>query len=127
MFSTVGDTMSTVGGYYEHHRDILSTVGDILSTVGGFVSTVEEHLEYTQYRGMISRCTWGDIMSTVGGVHRGSTQITKDCIPHGTEHPHGTHDIPHGTQDIPLWYSSNHAMVLIKSPPWYSRYPPHLS
>ena len=22
------------------------------------------------------------------------TQISKDGIPHGTEHPHGTHDIP---------------------------------
>ena len=46
--------------------------------------------------------------------HNGGTHITKDCVPHGTEHPHGIQDIPHmhhesptvlsipnGTQDIP--------------------------
>ena len=32
--------------------------------------------------------------------------------------PHGTQDNPHGTHDIPPWYWT---------PPWYSRYPPHLS
>ena len=31
-----------------------------------------------------------------------STQITKDGIPHGTEHLHVHHDIPHGTQDNPM-------------------------
>ena len=47
----------------------------------------------------------GDIMSTVGGGEERSvplgTQITKDCIPHGTEHPHVTHDIPHLHYGIP--------------------------
>ena len=71
----------------------------------------------------------GDIMSTVEGVqyHGGnlllfeypmvlntphSTQISKDGIPHGTEHPHGTHDIPHMHHDIP--HGTEH-------PPQYSR------
>ena len=41
-------------------------------------------------------------MSTMGVVqYRGGTQITKECIPQGTEHPQGTQDIPHETQDIP--------------------------
>ena len=31
------------------------------------------------------------------------TQITKDGIPHGTEHPHSTHDIPMRIM-IPLRY-----------------------
>ena len=32
------------------------------------------------------------------------TQISKDDIPHGTEHPHGTHDIPQVHHDIPPQY-----------------------
>ena len=40
------------------------------------------------------------------------TQISKDGIPHGTEHPHGTHDIPHVHHDIP--HGTEH-------PPRYSR------
>ena len=50
VFSTVGDIMSTVGGYLEYHGgcsvpwgDIMMHVGDIMSTVGG-----------VQYRGGIS-------------------------------------------------------------------------
>ena len=97
------DTMINVG-------HILSTVG-VFSTVGDIMSTVENYLEY---RGRyfvpwgISWCTWGDIMSTVGRYnlllfeyHHGthdtpptfimisphSIQITKDDIPHSTEHP----------------------------------------
>ena len=59
----------------------------------------------------------GDIMSTVGGVqYCGGTQMTKDNIPHGTEHPpvqnipHGTQDIPHCTHDI--LYGTEHPKVL---------------
>ena len=69
-------------------------------------------------------------------------QISKDGIPHGTEHPHGTHDISHVHHDIP--HGTEHPTVLMISPtvlntptvlkisphgtqdipPWYSRYPP---
>ena len=106
ILSTVGDIMSTVEGYLEYCGGcsvpwgMFSTVGDV------------------QYRGGCS-VPWGDIMMHVGGYHeyRGGslllfeyptvlntptvlmviphgTQISKDGIPHGTEHPHGTHDIP---------------------------------
>ena len=54
------------------------------------MSTMGRYLEYR-----------GDIMSTVG-------YSNNKRFFHGTEHPHGTHDIPHvhhdiphGTQDIP--------------------------
>ena len=87
--------------------DIMSTVGCILSTMGVLI-------------------TMGEFMINVGGYHeyrRGcsvlwGTQITKYFSPHGTEHPHGTHDTPmcimisphgtehpHGTQDISPRYS----------------------
>ena len=56
-----------------------------------------------QYRGgtiLCSLSTVGDIMIHVGNImsamgvqYCGGTQITKDLFPHGTEHPHGTHDI----------------------------------
>ena len=82
VFSTVGDIMSTVGGYLEY-RGVFSTVGDIKSIVGD-----------VQYRGGFHDAR-GDIMSTVGGK---SFVI---WVPHGTEHPHGTHDIPHMHHDIP--------------------------
>ena len=64
--------MTTVG-------DILSTVGDIINV--GVFSTMEDIIfrnlsnvgRYHEYSGVIH--------------YHGSTQITKDCIPHGTEHP----------------------------------------
>ena len=41
----------------------------------------------------------GDVVSTVEGVQcRGGGNLLLFEYPHGTEHPHGTHDIPHGTQ-----------------------------
>ena len=80
--STVGDIMSTVGGYLEYRGgvryrggyhdkcgDILSTVGvfstvgDIMSTVGVILSTVGD----VQYCGGYHDAR-GDIMSTVEGV-----------------------------------------------------------
>ena len=78
----MGDILSTMG--------VFSTVGDIMSTVGVILSTVRD----VQYCGGISWCTWGmswvpwRVFSTVGGK---SIVI---WVPHGTEHPHGTHDIP---------------------------------
>ena len=74
--------------------------------------------------GLILR--WG-ITIHVGGYHEyhGNTQITKDCVPQGTKHPHdtldiyahasypskvlsisdGTQDMSLGTHDIAPWYS----------------------
>ena len=67
VFSTVGDIMSTVGGYLEYRGgvqyrgDIMINVGDILSTVGVF-STVGGYHEYRggylEYRGGCS-VPWG--------------------------------------------------------------------
>ena len=51
-------------------------VGDIVSIVGMF-SIVGDIMIYV-----------GDIMSTVG------ENLLLFEYPHGTEHPHGTHDIP---------------------------------
>ena len=60
---------------------------------------------YPEYCGNAQYC--GGYHDARGGVqYRGGTQITRDCMPHGTEHPHSTHDIhhsteyAHGTQDI---------------------------
>ena len=146
------------GGCSVPWGDIMSTVGDILSTVGVF-STVGG---YHDKCGGISWVPWGVIMSTVGGYleYRGGCSVpwgVSWCtwgiswapwrvfntvggksfviwVPHGTEHPHGTHDIPphvswypptcimispHGTQiskdGIPPWYWTL---------PRYSWYPP---
>ena len=84
--------MSTVGGYLEYRGDpdIMINVGDILSTVGVF-STMGNIMSTV---GVILS-TVGVILSTVGG----KSFVT--CVPHGTEHPHGTHDIPHMYHDIP--------------------------
>ena len=97
VLSTVGDIMSTVGGYHEYRGgyleyrggvqyrgDIMINVRDILSTVGVF-------------------STMGDIMMHVGEYHeyRGGGESFVILAPHGTEHPHGTHDIPHMYHDIP--------------------------
>ena len=63
-------------------------VGDILSTVG--CSIPWGYLEYH-----------GDIMMHVGyHEYREGVQYHEGNI-HGTEHPHGTHDIPHMYHDIP--------------------------
>ena len=106
----MGDILSTIGGA------ILSTVGDN-QYHGGYLDASGGYHEYrgsVQYHGDIIFCNFstvgnimihvGDIMSTVGGEERSvplGTQITKDCIPHGTEHPHVTHDIPHLHYGIP--------------------------
>ena len=122
-----GDILSTVG-------DILSTVGDILctmgvfSTVGDIMINVEGYLEYRVGCSVpwriswvlwgvilstegcsvpwgISWCMWVDIMSTVGcSVTWGKSFVI--WVPHGTEHPHGTHDINHMYRDNPPRYSN---------------------
>ena len=92
-------------GRYLEHREVFIAMGDIMTTVGGYFA-------YSggcsvQWEDMIH--VWG-IMSTVGNVqYCGDTQITKDDIPLGTEHPavlkrspHIYHDIPHSTP--PSWY-----------------------
>ena len=66
--------------------------------------------------------TVGGYLECCGGYHdaRGGVQYCsgKDLLlfeyPHGTEQPHGTHDIPHMYHDIP--HGTEH-------PPRYSRYP----
>ena len=70
LFSTVGDSFSTVevvqyiGGITSVHvGDNISTVGDNISTVEGNISTVEG----IQYCGGIPSVLWGDNSSTCGG------------------------------------------------------------
>ena len=50
VFSTVGDIMSTVGGYLEYRGGCSVPWGDIMINVGDILSTVEG----VQYRGGIS-------------------------------------------------------------------------
>ena len=46
--------------------------------------------------------TVGDILSTMGDVqYRGEINLLLFEYLHGTDHPHGTHDIPHMYHDIP--------------------------
>ena len=66
--------MIHVGGYHEYRGRCSVPWGDIifcyLSTVGDIMIHVEEYHEYRS-----------------GVKYRGGIQITKDDIPHGTEHP----------------------------------------
>ena len=96
-----GDVLSIVGNT-QYRGDIRILVGDIMSTMEVFNTMGGYDLLQSEYR---------------GGCHEylGGTQITKDCIPHGTEHPHSTHDIPHMYHDVP------HCTEYC---PRYSRYPP---
>ena len=63
VFSTVGDIMINVGGYFEY-RGVFSTMGDIMNTMGVILSSV----------GVFN--TVGDIMMHVGENHeyRGGVQ-----------------------------------------------------
>ena len=91
---------------------------------------------YLEYRGGcsvpwgISWCTWGiswvpwRVFSTVGGK---SFVI---WVPHGTEHPHGTHDIPHMYHDIPPRYSNFkgwYPPTVLNTPHGTHDIPPHAS
>ena len=85
VFSTMGDIMSTVGGYLEY-RGVFSTLGDIMINVGDILSTV----------GVFS--TVGDIMSTVRGYleYRGAFQY------HGGYHDaHGGYHEYRGGCSVP--------------------------
>ena len=61
-----------------HVRNILSTVEDIMINVG----------VYLEYRGGVR-------------YREGGRNLLLFEYPHGTEHPHGTHDIPHVHHDTP--------------------------
>ena len=55
-------------------------------------------VEGVQYRGgkNLLLFEYPTVLDTPHGTHDipHGTQISKDGIPHGTEHPQGTHDIP---------------------------------
>ena len=133
VFSTVGDIMSTVGGYHEYRGGIswvpwgvFSTVGGyhdkcggiswvpwgVFSTVGGIMSTVGGYLEY---RGGCS-VPWGDIMMHVGGYHeyRGGCSVPwGDTILWNLSTVGGYHDACGGISWVPwgvfstVGYSNN--------------------
>ena len=99
--STIGDILSTIGGYHDACGNIMSTVGvfstveNIMSAVGVFSSVGDTIFCNFSTMGDIMIHV-GNVMSTVEGVqHHGGTQITKD-FPHGTEHP--------PVLMIPPWY-----------------------
>ena len=105
--------MSTVGGYLEYLGGCSVPWGDIMMHVGG----------YHEYRGGCS-VPWGE--SVLLFEYPTVLMISPTCImisptvlkfqrmvsPHGTEHPHGTHDIPHVHHGTP--HGTEH-------PPRYSR------
>ena len=106
------------------HENVLGP-WEVFSTVGG----------YHEYRGGISWVPWGcsvpwgyhDKCGGISWVPWGcsvlwGTQITKDFSPHGTEHPHRTHDIPHVHYDIP--HGTEHPHGTQGNSPRYSWYPP---
>ena len=82
---------------------MFSTVGDIMINEEVILSPMGD----TQYH-EDTLPTWGDIMSIMGKI------FFVICVPHGSEHPHGTHDTRHVHHDI------HHGT---EYPPQYSRYP----
>ena len=62
-------------------------VGDIMSTVEDFQYRGGKNLLLFEYPTVLNS-------PTVLMISPHGTQISKDGIPHGTEHPRGTQDIP---------------------------------
>ena len=87
-------------------------VGDIMSTVEGVQYCGGKSLLSFEHSTVLNTPTVLKISPHMHHDIPHGTQISKDGIPHGTEHPHGTHDIPHMHHDIP--HGTEH-------PPWYSR------
>ena len=108
------------GGYHEYR-------GDIISTMGVF-STMKVNLLLFEYP-MVLNTLHGthDIPHMYHYIPHG-TKITKDGIPHTTEHPHSTHDILHGTKHPHSTHDIRTCIVITpygtEHPLWYSRYPP---
>ena len=133
VFSTMGDIMSSVGGYLEYRGRCSVPWGDIMSTVGGvqyrggyfllyyiifiilyYIFIILYHLKfeyhggYHEYRGGCS-VPWG-------------TQITKDFSPHGThDSPHVHHDIFHGTEHPTVLKITP---MVLNTPHGTQKYPP---
>ena len=84
--------MSTVGGYLEYRGGCSVPWGDIMSTVEGVQYRGGKNLLLFEYPTVMNTPTVLMISPHMISPH--GTQISKDGIPHGTEHPHGTHDIP---------------------------------
>ena len=123
----MGDIMMHVGEYYEYR---------------GVFSTVEGNLWYLHTPMVLNTPTVLMISPTCIMISTNGTQIAK--VHHGTEHPHGTHDIPmcilicllvlsipHGTQDNP---HSTHVIPHVTEhptppppPPTVLKIFPHLS
>ena len=100
----VGDILSIMG--------VFSNMGDIMRIVGIVLSTMGDIMMHM-----------GDIMSTMRVFSTVGKNLLLFEYPHGTEHPHGTHDIPtvltipHGTHDIPMVCKISSTFIMIS--PWY--------
>ena len=96
------------GGYHEYRggcsvswADIMMHVGDIMSTVEGVQYRGGKSLLLFEYPTVLNTPTVLMISPmvlmispTCIMISPHGTQISKDDIPHGTEHPHSTHDFP---------------------------------
>ena len=98
--STVGDIMSTVGGYLEY-RGGVQYRGGYHEKCGGYL---EYRGGYHEYCGGCS-VPWEENLLLFEYPTVLNTPHSTQDNPHGTEHPHITQDIPHGTQDILPRYS----------------------
>ena len=87
----VGGILSTAGAYLEYIGGNSVPCGDIMSTVGDTI--------------LCNLSTLGDIMIRVGDIMSTVGVLNKRFFPHGTEHPHGTHDLLHVHHDVPPRYS----------------------
>ena len=151
-----GIISSTVGDV-QYHGDIMMHVEGYHEYRGGYLVPWGEIFCYFKYPMALNTPMVLMISPTCIMISPHSTQISKDGIPHSTEHPtvlmislHMHHDIPHCTHDIPpraswypplywtppqySWYPTvlNIPTVLkifnmVLNTPWYSRYPPRYS
>ena len=93
--------MSTVGGYLEYRGgcsvpwgDIMMHVGDIMSTVEGVQYRGGKSFLLFEYPTVLNTPTVLMISPTCIMISPTVLKFQRMISPHGTEHPHGTHDIP---------------------------------
>ena len=118
-----GVILSTMGDTQYRGRISWCTWTDIMSTVGVF-STVEENLFLFEYPMVLNSPTVLMMSPTCIMICPHGTQITKDGIPHCTEHP----DVPHDSPMV-LKITPTELMIspTVLKPRHTQDIPPHLS